>query len=59
VVVLLVIGLLVLVRLDPDRWRSATADLPFAQEPRTSTWKVQRPELARIPHNSGSQHSAS
>ena len=43
--------------LDLARWRSAAAEfpelaepvqLPFDQVPRTSTWKVQRPELVRM-----------
>nr|WP_042191496.1 AMP-binding protein [Kibdelosporangium sp. MJ126-NF4]CEL20120.1 long-chain acyl-CoA synthetase [Kibdelosporangium sp. MJ126-NF4]CTQ97344.1 long-chain acyl-CoA synthetase [Kibdelosporangium sp. MJ126-NF4] len=43
--------------LDPARWRLATQDLPpmddpvwlpFDEVPRTSTWKVQRPELIRL-----------
>jgi acyl-coenzyme A synthetase/AMP-(fatty) acid ligase len=43
--------------LDADRWRLATVDLPemaapvqlpFDEVPRTSTWKVQRPELIRL-----------
>ncbi|HEX3784176.1 MAG TPA: AMP-binding protein [Pseudonocardiaceae bacterium] len=43
--------------LDLSRWRSAVADLPtmadpiqlhFDDVPRTSTWKVQRPELIRL-----------
>ncbi|MCX4745618.1 AMP-binding protein [Kitasatospora sp. NBC_01287] len=43
--------------LDPERWARATADLPqlaaplhwpFAQVPRTSTWKVRRVEITRL-----------
>jgi acyl-coenzyme A synthetase/AMP-(fatty) acid ligase len=46
--------------LDLQRWRNAVADLPlmadpvqmaFDDVPRTSTWKVQRPELVRLLHN--------
>jgi long-chain acyl-CoA synthetase len=48
--------------LDLDRWRTATEDLPeladpvqlrFDQVPRTSTWKVQRPELVRMLQDAG------
>ncbi|WP_406636454.1 class I adenylate-forming enzyme family protein [Amycolatopsis sp. WGS_07] len=43
--------------LDPERWRRATGDLPamapvwqfdFAKLPRTSTWKIQRHQLAKL-----------
>lgn len=43
--------------LDPARWRAATAGLPalgepvqyrWADLPTTATWKLQRPELARL-----------